>query len=254
MYKYNALKHVEPGSFVERYILITIVIFIVLVAMLWLPWQQTVKGVGTVTALSPDERNYKIVSTIDGFVESIDVKENQYVQKGDKLFSMKDLDSAYKEKLSRIIQEYRNTLKNTKERYINLEDNVKQQQENMEIGIEVYDTKLIQLHNTIKALKQQQRALRNQSAIERINYNRAKRLFKDGIESKRDLELKKFHTLKTEAKVEKITIDIENMYSDLNITQKEKIRFVNESELKLNDIQNKILSAPKFNQYIAARD
>ncbi|HIE59175.1 MAG TPA: biotin/lipoyl-binding protein [Hydrogenothermaceae bacterium] len=242
MYKYNVLKRVEPGSFVGRYILITIAIFIVIMALLWLPWQQTVKGVGTVTALNPDERNYKIVSTIDGFIESVDVKENQYVQKGDKLFSMKDLDASYQEKLSRIVQEYRNTLHNAKERYKNLEDNFKQQKKSMEMGIEVYDTKLIQLQNKVKALNQQQKALRNQSAIEKINYKRAKRLFKDGIESKRGLELKKFHTLKTEAAAEKITVDLENMYNELNITQKEKMRFMNESELKLNDIQNKKLS------------
>jgi len=242
VYNFNALKYVDVASFVERYISITLTIIIVFVAILWLPWQQTVKGIGTVTTLNPDERNYDIVSTIDGFIESIDVKENQYVKKGDKLFSMKDLDSSYKERLSGIVQEYHNRLQNTKESYVNLKDNFQQQQKSMEIGIEVYDAKIIQFQNRIQALKQQQKALKNQYKIETINYQRSQRLFKDGIESKRTLEVKKFKALETEAKVEKITIDIKNIYKDLDITEKEKIRFINESELKLNNIQNKMLN------------
>lgn len=242
MYHYKVLNHLKVRSFVGRYIWITIVVFTVIFAMLWLPWQQTVKGVGAVTALNPMERNHKIVATIDGFIENIDVKENQFVKKGDKLFSMMDLDSGYQAKLSAIIEEYRNTLKNTKESSLNLEDNLKQQQQSMQMGREVYDTKIVQIQNKLKAMKQQYKALSNQYEIEQINYGRAKRLFSEGIESERDLELKKFMTLKTEAKVEKITIDIQNIYNDINITQQERSRFINESEVKLNQIQNKILN------------
>ncbi len=242
MYHYKVINHLTLRPFVGRYVRITIVIFMVIFAMLWLPWQQTVKGVGVVTALNPMERNHKIVATIDGFIENIDVRENQYVQKGDKLFSMMDLDSGYQAKLSAIIEEYHNTLKNTKESSLNLEDNLKQQQQSMQIGKEVYDTKLIQIQNKLKAMKQQHKALSHQYEIEQINYSRAKRLFSEGIESKRDLELKKFMTLKTEAKVEKITIDMKNIYNDINITRQERARFINESELKLNQIQNTILS------------
>ena len=241
MYPYKALKLLQIRPFVGRYVRNTAIIGISLFAMLWLPWQQTVKGVGVVTALNPMERNHKIVATIDGFIENIYVKENQFVKKGDKLFSMLDLDSSYQSKLSNIMQEYQNSLKNTKHRALNLEDNLKQQKQSIQMGIEVYDAKVVQIENRLSAMKQQQKALENQYKIETIHYKRAKRLFKDGIESKRDLELKKFMMLKTEAKVKNMRIDIKNMYSDINITKQEKERFINESELKLNQIQNRIL-------------
>ncbi len=241
MHTFKVLNHLKLRSFVGRNVWITIIFLVVLFLLLLLPWQQTVKGLGTVTALNPVERNYKIVATIDGFIDSINVKENQFVKKGDKLFSMKDLDNTYEQRLSNILKEYQKTLANTKESYVNVQDNLKQQKNSIQMGIEVYDTKLVQLENRLKALHQQQKALSNQYEIEKRNYHRAQRLFKDGIESQRDLELKKFSVLKTEAKVEKITIDIENIYNDINITQKEKIRFSNESELKLNSIQNKLL-------------
>lgn len=243
MYQYKVIDQLTLRSFVRRYLLLSIIIFIVLFALVWLPWQQTAKGLGTVTALNPMERNYKIVATIDGFIDSIHVNENQFVKKGDKLFSMKDLDNTYEQRLSSIVKEYHSTLANTKKSHLNIADNLKQQKNSIKMGIEVYDTKQVQLKNRLKALNQQKIALTNQYEIEKINYNRAKRLFKDGIVSKRDLELKKFSVLKTEAKVKKITIEIKNIYNDITITKKEKVRFSHESELKLNTIQNKLLNA-----------
>ncbi len=242
MHEFKVLNHLKLNPFVGRNIWITSILFGVIFLLLFLPWQQTVKGIGSVTALNPIERNYKIVATIDGFIESIDVKENQFVKKGDKLFSMKDLDNSYEQRLYSILQEYKKNLENTKESYLNVKDNLKQQKNSIKMGMEVYDTKLLQFQNRLQALHQQQKALTNQYNIEKKNYQRAKRLFNDGIESQRGLELKKFSMLKTEANVKKITIDIENIYNDIQITKKEKIRFSNESDLKLNNIQNKLLS------------
>lgn len=242
MYDYKVYRALKPRPFVKKNIRITMIMIVAIIMMLWLPWQQTVKGVGTLTAFNPAERNYKIVATIDGFIDTVDVEENQFVKQGQRLFSMKDLDSTYGQRLKGILNEYHNTLENTNESYLNIENNIVQQKNSIRIGMEVYDTKLIQLQNRLKAHKQQQKALVNQHEIEKINYKRAQRLFKDGIESKRDLELKKFTALKTEAKAKKISIDIENIYNEIDITKKEKARFGNESELKLNSIQNKLLS------------
>lgn len=242
MHKFKVLNHLKLHPFVGKNILITTIFLLVASLLLFLPWQQTVKGIGTVTALNPIERNYKIVATIDGFIDSIYVKENQFVKKGDKLFSMKDLDNTYEQKLSNILEEYQKSLKNTKESYLNVKNNLKQQKNSIQMGIEVYDTKLVQLQNRLKALHQQEKALTNQYNIEKRNYQRAERLFANGIESQRNLELKKFSMLKTKANVKKITIDIENIYNDIQIIKKEKISFKNESELKLNNIQNKLLN------------
>ena len=242
MYKYKAVEKTKLNFFVRRYLFITLAIIIVIVSILWLPWQQTVKGVGTLTALNPNERNYKVVSTLDGFMEALYVKENQYVEKGDKLFTLRDLDENYEDKLSNIEQEYSHRLRNEKSRHLNLSDNLSQEKKNIKIKKEVYDTKIKQLKNSLNALKQQKKALNNQFKIEKIQLNRVERLFEQGIESKRNFELKEFNTLQIKAKLEKIVADIKNIYNDLIITRKEKAHFINESELTLNNIQNKILT------------
>jgi len=242
MYQFDALNHVQVRPFVHRHMRISFGVFIVLVLLLFLPWQQTVKGIGTVTALNPVERNYKIVATIDGVIDHFYVKENQYVKKGDKLFSMRDLDMDYQGRLSNIISQYRAKLENMKLSDENLNKNLKQQDELFGIGEKIYDTKLEQLNNTISAILLQQTALKNQYKIETINYKRAQRLFSDGIESKRNLELKKLTYLKAQAQVKKIAVEVENIYNEINITQQEKTRFENETLLKLNTIKNTILT------------
>lgn len=242
MYKYKALEKTKLNFFVRRYLFITLAIIIVIIGILCLPWQQTIKGVGTLTALNPNERNYKVVSTLDGFMEALYVKENQFVKKGDKLFTLRDLDENYQYKLLNIEQEYSNRLRNEQSRHMNLNNNLNQEKKNIKIKKEVYDTKISQLKNRLKALKEQKKALKNQFEIEEIQLHRVERLFYEGIESKRTLELKKFNTLQIKAKVEKVVVDIENIYNDLIITRKEKAHFINESERALNNIQNKILT------------
>jgi len=241
MYKFDALEAVKVHPFVRRYVMISLVVFVIFFLLLFLPWQQTVRGTGSITALNPVERNYKIVATIDGVIENFYVKENQYVNKGDKLFSMRDLDTEYQSKLSNIVSQYRLKLDNMKESDKNLNKNLTQQDELFKIGEKIYVTKLEQLHNTLSAVKLEQTALQKQYKIETIHYQRAQRLFKEGIESKRDLELKEFTYLKTEAKAKKIVAEVENIYNDINITRQEKIRFENETDLKINTLKNKIL-------------
>ena len=242
MYEFKVLKHLQVRPFVRRNVLFTSLIVAITIAMLWLPWQQTIKGVGVLTTINPVERNYKIVATIDGFIESINVKENQSVKKNDTLFSMRDLDNGYEERLSNIVQEYQNNLKNEKISYQNIEKNLKEEKQSIQISIEVYQTKLIQLQNKRQALQHQREAVINQYNIEKINYDRAERLFNAGIESKRGFELKKFAMLNTQAKKEKIRMEIKNIDNEIEIVKKEKRRFQHDSEVKLNNIQNKLLS------------
>lgn len=91
MEQFRALKLVEQNIFVRKFVFITFSIISIFILMLFLPWQQTVRGVGTLTALDPTQRDYYVVATVDGFIEEFYVQENQFVKKGDKLFRKKIL-------------------------------------------------------------------------------------------------------------------------------------------------------------------
>ena len=91
-YKFQVTQKVHIHPVIKKITLLTCIIFLILFAMLFLPWQQTVKGYGKLIAYEPSQRDYIIVSTINGFVEEYDVSENQHVKKGDVLCKIADRD------------------------------------------------------------------------------------------------------------------------------------------------------------------
>ncbi len=243
MYDFKAYKLITPHPFLKKWVKITLLIFVVLLLLLLLPWRQTVYGVGTLIPLDPTERNYRILATVDGILEKIYVKENQYVKKGTKLFRMRDLDPAYQKRLENIKDTSIDKLKNEKQKIENFKNNLERQKDIFKQGINVYNEKIIQLENSLKALKNQRIASQNKYKIAQINYKRTSNLYKEGIESKRNIELKENAMLTAQAQYQKIEADIQNIQSQLDITANEKNRFISEMKLKQNSIQNNILSA-----------
>lgn len=242
MAEFRSLELVRQHSIVRRYVRITLGIFVVFFLILLLPWEQTAKGVGTLTAFDPRERDYRITATVDGFIDTFYVQENQFVKKGDKLFRMRDLDAEYENRLMSIRQKSIHKYNNTLVKLENLKENLKSQKKVYDAGLEIYKKKIAKLKNSLSALEEQRHVLKNKRELELTNYKRSKILYKNGTESKRDLELKKNTYLNTKAQYQKIVADIKNIEYDLEIEKDEKTKFINETEQSMNAIKNDILS------------
>ena len=98
-FEFHSLKKTDLNPLVRKIWLFTSIIIGTIIAMLFLPWQQTVQGEGIILAKDPTKRDYPVVAPINGFISKIYVKENQYVTKGTKLLTMVDLDKDYLNKL-----------------------------------------------------------------------------------------------------------------------------------------------------------
>ena len=95
-FEFDALRLVQTAPFVNRVGRLIFVLILVIIAILFLPWRQTVEGEGRVIAYDPTERVQPISAPIDGFIDTFYVSENEHVQKGAKLFNMIDPDKEYK--------------------------------------------------------------------------------------------------------------------------------------------------------------
>lgn len=242
-YNFSALEKVELNPIVRRLWFFTFFIVLFLVGMLFLPWQQTVKGEGLVMAYDPTERDYSVLATIDGFIEKFHVEENQFVTKGTALFTMVDLDKSYLEKLEKMER-------STQEQYENAQKIIlksKEQQENekkyLTVGLTVYEQKEHQSEDKIESFKLKKISLEKNYEIERSNFNRTKLLYNDGIESKRNYEKAEDTLAKAKAEVGKIDIDIEIEKTTIKILQQEKEKFVKQTENKIKSLENTLLSA-----------
>ncbi len=66
-------------------------ILLLLVLLMFVPWQQNVDGAGQLTALSPEERPQTIQSPIAGRIDRWFVQEGQYVKKGDTIVLLSEI-------------------------------------------------------------------------------------------------------------------------------------------------------------------
>lgn len=70
-------------------------ILLFLFAALFLPWQQSVRGYGNVTALSPADRPQQLQTRIDGRIEEWFVQEGQYVTRGQPIVRLSEIKEDY---------------------------------------------------------------------------------------------------------------------------------------------------------------
>lgn len=68
-------------------------------AMLFVPWQQNVTGIGRVVAYAPVERQQTVDATVSGRIVKWYVKEGSRVRQGDKLVEISDFDPRYTDRL-----------------------------------------------------------------------------------------------------------------------------------------------------------
>lgn len=88
LYTLKTLQTPSAGRTLARVLLGT---FIVFFFMLFLPWQQNIRGKGYVTAFRPDKRPQLVESTIAGRIESWKVREGQFVSAGDTILTLKEV-------------------------------------------------------------------------------------------------------------------------------------------------------------------
>jgi multidrug resistance efflux pump len=78
-----------------------VVFLAAVVALTFVPWQQTVFGEGQVVAFSPTERQQRIDAPVDGWLERWFVVEGAHVRRGDPIVRLTDNDPHLLERLER---------------------------------------------------------------------------------------------------------------------------------------------------------
>lgn len=243
MIEFKSLKETKQAKFVGYLFLVTFVIMSFFVAILFLPWQQTVKGEGELIAHDPSQRLHTLNATIDGFVQKIYVRENQYVKKGDILFSMVDLDPQFLSRITKIDKSIGQQIGFTKQEL----DILNKNKENMHKQIinidELYKRRYEQKKDEISSLELHSVALKKNYEINKINLERVEKLFNESIESKRNLERAQNIYIQAEVTYKKVYIDLEIKQKDLKIIKKEQERLVLDMQNRIQTIDNQINTA-----------
>ncbi len=88
LYTLKTLKTPSAGRALAR---VLIALFVIFLIVLFVPWQQNIRGKGEVTAFTPGNRPQSVESAIPGRISSWKVREGQFVNVGDTILTLSEI-------------------------------------------------------------------------------------------------------------------------------------------------------------------
>jgi multidrug resistance efflux pump len=92
LYSLRALKRPKLGRMLARWLIGISLIFLII---LFVPWQQNIRGTGLVTAFNPMNRPQTVESAIAGRIQHWHIREGEYVEKGDTIITLAEIREKY---------------------------------------------------------------------------------------------------------------------------------------------------------------
>ena len=138
LYSLRALKTPAAGKILAKWMVGMGILFLI---VLFLPWQQNIRGTGLVTALNPGNRPQTIEAIIAGRIKHWNIREGQFVEKGDTILTITEVKEKYFDpdllvRLKEQIQAKENGLQSKKEKTKALKRQVAALRDGMKIKIE----------------------------------------------------------------------------------------------------------------------
>jgi len=204
--EYTSVKQLQKQTTPKRLMKLLLISGLFTIVILFLPWTQTVRSRGNVTALNPENRPQTINATIGGRIDKWFVKEGDFVEQGDTLVYLTEIKSEYMdpELLNRTASQIKSK-ENSSLSYMNKVRSLDQQIDAL------IDNRKIKLQQALNEIKQTRLKIISDSMdfvatdkqldIAVKQYNRIEELKEQGLKSQTDVENKRLKVQEMEAKV-----------------------------------------------------
>ncbi|WP_153558829.1 HlyD family secretion protein [Roseimaritima sediminicola] len=239
--------------------LLVVLLILTTVAMLWAPWQQSIRGAGAVVAFDPFERPQTIEAPVKGRIaeRGEGVAENAYVTKGQLLFRIEDQDPLY---LSRLEQQVANAQAELAVAQERLQRSRELKENNLRIVqvtrdelaamrsardelVAAYDRFVEQAANKLAAQQSKLAAAEAKRWQLQIDFERKQQLFQEGIESQLKAQESEQKYRDAEANVQVAQQEIENARNGLEGKRREREAKRQEWEAKINKVASELEKA-----------
>ncbi len=181
-------------------------IILILIIIMFLPWQQNISGTGTVTALSPGDRPQTVQNIIGGRIESWYVQEGDFVRAGDTLAVLSEAKDEYIDpQIMARLQEQTTAKKESIEGYQAKIDALSSQldalRDALDFSLEKSRNKLRQAQLKVVSDSTDLDAIRTNYEITKNRLARYEEGYKSGLFSLTDLESRRLKVQEESAKV-----------------------------------------------------
>jgi len=238
LHSLETLQTPRPGKWLAKWL---IGLFTLGFIMMFLPWQQNIRGVGEVTALSPSNRPQTVQTVIGGKIESWEVKEGDFVSKGDTILIISEVYDKYFDPL--ILDRTREQMAAKKggleaksAKAAALTRQVEVLRTGLKLKLEQAENKVLQSRLKVVSDSMDLEAEKVNFEIARQQYDRQQLLYDQGLKSLTELEARKLKFQESNAKL----ISVSNKFLS---TKNELINSLIELNSIEADYQDKIAKA-----------
>jgi multidrug efflux pump subunit AcrA (membrane-fusion protein) len=189
--------------------------FAVLLLILFLPWTQTIRGVGSVIALRQEQRPQEVNTIISGRILKWHIKEGDFVKAGDTLVQLTEIKDSYLDpqlldRTREQITAKQSSIDNYKNKVGATQSQIGALSQALVLKISGLQNKLRQTEIKAQSDSMEAAAAANDYRIATLQFNRQKSLFDSGLVSLTQLEARNQAYQNTMAK----RLSAENKYSN----------------------------------------
>lgn len=182
---YDKIYQIHKKSRVKRWFLF---IFIAGIITLFLPWTQNIKVKGNVTSLYQSQRPQQLNSPIPGRIIKWNVKNGDYVKKGDTLLQLSEIKDDYLDPLLvQRTQEQVDAKKGVRDYYEAKVGTAKNQLEALnasrDLKLNQVKIKIIQLNSKLIGEQAELEAAKNELKLSEDQFARQKKMYDEGLVS-----------------------------------------------------------------------
>lgn len=212
-----------------------LLIALVIVALAWLPWQQSARGTGSVIALNPQERQQPITSPAKGIVLRVSdgLIEGAAVREGDVLLEIQPPAADLAATLEMQLRDLEAKLANTDNKILLYEEMVDSLVESRDFAVGAAEAMVRSAEAKLRAKQQTVPAYASKLWQTEQFYNRNLSLFRQGVKPEKDVEKAKQEWDLARAELESLQSEVESAKEEVRSKQ-------DELEQKRSEAQSKV--------------
>jgi adhesin transport system membrane fusion protein len=204
-------------------ILFTFFLFFVFI-VIYMPWLQTLPGMGKVIAYAPLERQQNIEAPIEGRIVKWYVQEGTKIKKGDKIAEISDNDPNYFERLKEQRSFLNDSMRAAKDRAESFKVLISTLEDSRRNAILAADLRVKMANERVIATENQLIAAQATFNTSELNYNRQKSLDEKGLTSIRNFELAELEYKRSLTEIDRTKATINAARKEVNALSADKAK------------------------------
>jgi len=234
----EVLDHIQSHKNLKylAWILFTLMMFVIM-ALAFVPWQQTSTGQGRIVAYSPINRQQNIEAPIEGRIIAWHVREGSHVKAGDLMVEISDNDPEIMFRLKQEKDAVVARIDAAKARVKSIESRIVALQSSKSSGFQAAGSRAQMAYQRVQSAKQLVQAAEATYQTSELNYNRQKKLFEDGLTSQRAVELASLEWTKNRTELERAQVALNAAMSEEIALRTDQSRVSTDASASIEDAQ-----------------